>query len=232
VLEGFTSHLYLFSLVESTVHLALRKLGGITVMPRRRSRTECLSVTAETHPVVERDPQLDVPRQILDDWFNATYNVLRRLAASVKRADANSTIGTSTLVHKAWLKLAGSPGLEPQSEQHFKRIAARVMRQIVMDEARRRHAYKRGGRGGAVFVTLDDSIDVPTGCNEDLLRLDAALNALADMSPRQAELVQLRFFGGHDVAEASALLHIAESTALRDWRVAKAWLEAEIQRER
>jgi len=199
-------------------------------MPRRKSRVEFLSGTAETRPVLGKESQFDaVPRQVLDDWFSVTYNELRRLAAAVKRADANATIGTSTLVHKAWIKLAGSLGQQPQSEQHFKRIAACVMRQIVMDEARRHRSYKRGGRGLAVFVTLDDSVDEPVGCSQDLLRLDAALNALAEMSPRQAELVQLRFFGGHDVAEASALLHIAESTALRDWRVAKAWLEAEIR---
>ena len=82
----------------------------------------------------------------------------------------------------------------------------------------------------AAFVTLDDSMGVPMTCDEDFLRLDAALDALAQVNPRQAELVQLRFFGGHDVAEASALLSIAEATALRDWRVAKAWLAAEIRK--
>jgi RNA polymerase sigma factor (TIGR02999 family) len=169
---------------------------------------------------------------MMDAWFSTLYNELRRLATSVKRADANVTISTSTLVHEAWMKLAGSPGLAPQSELHFKRTAACAMRQIVMDQARRHRAYKRGGRGVALFVTLDDSMDVPVSCDLDLLRLDTALDALAQVNPRQAELVQLRFFGGHDVAEASALLSIAESTALRDWRVAKAWLAAELRKGR
>ena len=81
-----------------------------------------------------------------------------------------------------------------------------------------------------MFVTIDDSIEVPVSSDEDLLRLDAALDVLTRISPRQAELVVLRFYGGHDVAEASALLGIAESTALRDWRVAKAWLAADIRK--
>lgn len=106
------------------------------------------------------------------------------------------------------------------------------MRHVVKDEARRRCAHKRGGGGVRLFVTLDDSMGMPVSSNEDLVRLDAALDALAQVNPRQAELVELRFFGGYDVAEASAVLSIAESTALRDWRVAKAWLAAEIRRRR
>jgi RNA polymerase sigma factor (TIGR02999 family) len=190
-------------------------------MPRRRSRAGSKELQTAAKP-----------RQMMDDLFSAAYRELRRLAACVKRADVHATISTSTLVHEAWMKLAGSPGLTPQSELHFKRTAACAMRQIVMDEARRHRAYKRGGRGVALFVTLDDSVDVPVSSHQDWLRLDAALDALAQVNPRQAELVQLRFFGGHDVAEASALLSIAESTALRDWRVAKAWLAAEIRRGR
>lgn len=201
-------------------------------MPRRRSRVDFVSKASETQLALGKEPHSSAkPRQVLDDWFGVMYKELRSLAASVKRADANATISTSTLVHEAWIKLANSPGLAPESELHFKRLAARVMRQIVMDEARCRRAYKRGGGGMAMFVTLDDSVDTPVSCNQDLLRLDAALDALAQLSPRQAELVQLRFFGGHDVSAASALLGIAEATALRDWRVAKAWLATEIRRE-
>jgi len=104
------------------------------------------------------------------------------------------------------------------------------MRQIVMDEARRRHADKRGG--GLSFVTLDDSLNMPVSSGQDLLRLDAALDALAEVSPRQAELVRIRFFGGREVPEASGLLGISEATALRDWRAAKAWLAAEMRKTR
>jgi RNA polymerase sigma factor (TIGR02999 family) len=197
-------------------------------MPRRRIRAELLSKTAETELPLTKESQTGAnQRHMMDNLFCALYKELGRLAASVKRADPNATISTSTLVHEAWIKLASSPGLAPQSKLHFRRIAACAMRQIVVDEARRHRAYKRGG-GVARFITLDDSMEVRVSCDQDLIRLDTALNALAQVNPRQAELVQLRFFGGHDVAEVSALLNIAESTALRDWRVAKAWLAAEI----
>ena len=200
-------------------------------MPRRRACAEFLSNAADSRLPLTREHQPDAKsRHVLDNWFSATYKELRRVAASVRRADAYATISTSTLVHEAWAKLANSPGLAPESELHFKRLAARVMRQIVIDEARRHSADKRGCGRVVMFVTLDDSLEVPVSCNQDLLRLDAALDALAQISPRQAEVVQLRFFGGHDVPETSALLGIAESTVLRDWRVAKAWLAAEIRR--
>lgn len=200
-------------------------------MPRRRANSEFLSSPAENRLPLSIVPQPAAKsRQALDDWFNAAYKELSRLASAVKHNDARATISTSTLVHEAWIKLANAPGLAPQSELHFKRIAACAMRQIVKDAARRRRADKRGGVDLGMFVTIDDSIEVPVSSDEDLLRLDAALDALARISPRQAELVVLRFYGGHDVAEASALLSIAESTALRDWRVAKAWLAADIRK--
>jgi hypothetical protein len=115
-------------------------------MPRRRSHAEFISSSTESHLPQANEPQAGGnSRQTLDDWFSVTYKELRRLAAAVKRSDMHATISTSTLVHEAWIKLANAPGLEPQSELHFKRLAARVMRHIVMDEARRRCAYKRGG---------------------------------------------------------------------------------------
>jgi RNA polymerase sigma factor (TIGR02999 family) len=201
-------------------------------MRRQKVSTEFLSGAGDSRLSLAKDSPPGAKQQNpLDNWFSVAYTELRRLAASVKRADASATMSTSTLVHEAWVKLANTSGLVPQSELHFKRIAAGAMRQIVVDEARRRRAYKRGG-GVAPFVTLDDSMGVPVSSNDDLLRLDAALDALAQVNPRQGELVQLRFFGGYDVRQVSAVLGIAESTALRDWRVAKAWLAAEIRRTR
>ena len=196
-------------------------------MPRRRSRGELLYKAAEAHSMLGTQLQLDAePRQELDDRFSVMYKELRRLAAAVKRKDANATISTSTLVHETWMKLARSSGTTPESELHFKRKAACVMRQIVMDAARRRRADKRGG----LFVTLDDSIQVPVSSNEDLLRLDAALDALAQMSRRQADMVELRYFGGLNNAEIEAALGVGESTVARDLRAAKAWLKAEIRK--
>lgn len=162
----------------------------------------------------------------LDHLFSITYEELRRLAASVGRADPSATLSPTALVNEAWLKLAGSPHLAQTSPLHFKRIAARAMRQVLIEAARRRHAGKRGA--GAVVVTFDEAI-VDVSSSEDLLELDAALEELARLSPRQALLVESRFFGGLDVAEAAALLGVSEATALRDWRAAKAWLARELR---
>ena len=107
---------------------------------------------------------------------------------------------------------------------HFKRIAARAMRQLLIEAARRRHADKRGGGEVAVYVTLDESCAQPTNVGTEVLALDSALRELARLNPRQAALVEARFFGGFEVAEIATMLGISEATALRDWRAAKAWL--------
>lgn len=170
-------------------------------------------------------------RRALDHLFSATYEELRRLASSVKRGDPSATLSPTALVNEAWLKLAGSPQVAGASRLHFKRIAARAMRQVLVEAARRRHADKRGG-GAAVFVTFDDSLDHPASCADDLLALDRALDDLARLQPRQATMVESRFFGGFDVTETAALLDVSEATILRDWRAAKAWLAHELRRAR
>jgi len=169
-------------------------------------------------------------RRALDRLFSVTYEELRRLASSVKRNDPHATISPTTLVHEAWIKLANSPRVGDTSRLHFKRIAARAMRQLLVEAARRRHAGKRGGREGNLMVAFDDSLDEPVSCGHELLALDAALNDLARMSPRQATLVESRFFGGLDVSETAELLDVSEATVLRDWRAAKAWLANELRR--
>jgi len=166
----------------------------------------------------------------LDDVFSATYEELRRLASAVKRSDFNASLTPTTLVNEAWLRLQGSPGLAFESALHFKRIAARAMRQILIEAARRRHTQKRGGDGSAIFVTLDDSIAEATAASDkELLAVDAALDELAHMSPRQAQVVESRFFGGLEMPEIADLLGVSEATVLRDWRAAKAWLACQIR---
>jgi RNA polymerase sigma factor (TIGR02999 family) len=165
-------------------------------------------------------------RRALDDLFSAAYEELRRLAASVRRNDPAATLSPTALVNEAWLKLADSPAVADTSPLHFKRIAARAMRQVLVEAARRRTADKRGG--GAAVVTFDDAIGSMTTA-DDVLGLDAALEALAKLEPRQALMVESRFFGGLDVAETAQLLDISEATVLRDWRAAKAWLARELR---
>ena len=162
-------------------------------------------------------------RQALDQLFSVTYEELRRLAWSVKRSDASVTISPTALVNEAWLKLMKSPSIAVESPLHFKRIAARAMRQLLIEAARRRHANKRGGVD-AIFVTFDESVSGAATCGEDLLALDSALAELARLEPRQAAIVENRFFGGLEICEISKLLGISEATILRDWRAAKAWL--------
>jgi RNA polymerase sigma factor (TIGR02999 family) len=175
-------------------------------------------------------------RQALDYLFSVTYEELRRLASSVRRGESSATLTPTALVNEAWLKLAGSPRVAATSPLHFKRVAARAMRQVLVEAARRRHAAKRGGAHAVALVTFDDSVDDVLGdaaaTADDLLALDAALEELARVSPRQATMVESRFFGGLDVIETAQLLGVSEATVLRDWRVAKAWLAHELRRAR
>lgn len=165
----------------------------------------------------------------LDEFFTVAYEELRRLAASVRRNDPSATLSPTGLVNEAWLKLSDSPGLAPASQLHFKRIAARAMRQILVEAARRRNAIKRGG-GMIALVTFDESLDARTESADDILALDAALEVLARLEPRQASMVESRFFGGLDIPETAELLGISEATVLRDWRAAKAWLAVELRK--
>jgi RNA polymerase sigma factor (TIGR02999 family) len=168
--------------------------------------------------------------QAVDDLYSATYEELRRLASRVRRGDPSETLNTTALVNEAYLKLAGSPRLKAVSRLHFKRIAARAMRQLLVEAARRRKSAKRGG--GLFAVTLDESIAANIGVSEDMLALDAAIDDLARIHPRQALMVEYRFFGGLDLNETAQALEVSESTIDRDWRAARAWLATELRRGR
>jgi RNA polymerase sigma factor (TIGR02999 family) len=167
-------------------------------------------------------------RRALDDLFSVTYEELRRLASTVKRGDQSATLTPTALVNEAWLKLANSPRFASTSRLHFKRIAARAMRQVLVEAARRRNANKRGGPG-AVVIPLDDTRDGAVWSGKSVLALDRALDELAQIEPRQALMVESRFFGGLDITETAALLDVSEATILRDWRAAKAWLAHELR---
>lgn len=176
----------------------------------------------------DREPKPPGDRRALDHLFSVTYEELRRLAASVKRSDPNASLTPTTLVNEAWLKLAGSPELASTSPLHFKRIAARAMRQVLIEAARRRQAEKRGGKD-AVFVTFDEALNTPVSTDQEVLTLNGALEDLAKLNPRQAQMVEGRFFGGLDVAETAQLLEVSEATVLRDWRAARAWLAVQLR---
>ena len=168
-------------------------------------------------------------RGSLDQLFSVTYEELRRLASSVKRGDPSATLNPTALVNEAWLKLANSPRFATTSPLHFKRIAARAMRQVLIEAARRRNANKRGG-AQSMTVTFDESLVEGPSYDRDLIALDAALDQLGRLEPRQALMVESRFFGGLEMSEISVLLEVSEATLLRDWRAAKAWLAHELSR--
>ena len=167
-------------------------------------------------------------RKALDHLFSAAYEELRRLAATVRRDDPSATLSPTALVNEAWLKLAGSPQVASVSRLQFKRIAARAMRQVLVEAARRRNAIKRGA-GSTLTVTFDEHLAENAVCGKDLLALDVALDELSRIQPRQATMVEARFFGGLDIQETAILLNVSEATILRDWRAARAWLAHELR---
>lgn len=169
-------------------------------------------------------------RRALDELFVLTHAELHRLASSVRRGDPGETLSPTALVNEAWLKLASSPAFASTSRVHFKRIAARAMREVLIEAARRRNAGKRGG--GAQLVTFDDSLHENPSDTDELLALDEALEELARISPRQGLIVECRFFGGLEVSETAELLSVSEATVLRDWRAARAWLAHALNRSR
>lgn len=169
-----------------------------------------------------------VDSRAVDTLFSLAYEELRRLASAIRRDDPGATMNPTALVNEAWLKLAASPGLAFTSSLHFRRVAGRAMRQVLVEAARRRKATKRGG--GQALVTFDEAMGVgAVTAGADLLALDDALESLARLSPRQAQIVESRFFGGLEAREVAALLDVSEATVLRDWRAARAWLGRELR---
>jgi RNA polymerase sigma factor (TIGR02999 family) len=168
----------------------------------------------------------DIDRGRLNTLFTLAYEELHRLASALRRREGSVTVQTTAILNEAWLKLAASPHLEATTELHFRRIAVRAMRQVLIDAARRRKATKRG----AAVITLDEGHATTDDRAERVLALDEALERLAKVNPRQARMVEARFFGGLDIAETARLLEISEATVLRDWRLARAWLATEMKR--
>jgi RNA polymerase sigma factor (TIGR02999 family) len=164
-----------------------------------------------------------------DELVPAVYEELRRLAASRLRNERGShTLQATALVHEAWLRLADQRG-NWENRAHFFAIAARTMRRILVDHARRRATAKRGL--AVTGVPIDDVMDLlPAPMPDDrLLALDEALDRLATLDARQAQVVELRFFAGLSVEDAANLLEISPSTIKREWATARAWLFDAIQ---
>jgi RNA polymerase sigma-70 factor, ECF subfamily len=165
----------------------------------------------------------------MDELFTLVYAELRRIAARQLRAERSGhTFCTTALVHEAWLELAKLDRIRWQSRSHFLALAAQAMRRVLIDYAVARGRKKRGG--GRALVPLEgDALAVVAERAEDLLVLDEALERLAAINERQAKIVECRFYGGMNLEETAEALNLSPATIKRDWTLARAWLNRELQ---
>jgi RNA polymerase sigma-70 factor (ECF subfamily) len=169
-------------------------------------------------------------RAALEELMPLVYEELRRLAhRCMSRERPGHTLQTSALVDEAYLRLVDQQNIRWQDRAHFFGIAARLMRQVLIDYARKRRYAKRGG--DARRVSLDEALIVSKERAADVVALDDALKSLAEIDPRQSQIVELRFFGGLSIEETAQVLAVSPGTVMRDWTLAKAWLRREIKRD-
>ena len=171
--------------------------------------------------------------QASDSLVRLVYDELRRQARlALRHENEGHTLQPTALVHEAWLRLGGQSGARWESRTQFFAIAAQMMRRVLLDHARTRHAQKRGA--GAVQVSLGDADRNAQPGEEpdvlDVIALDDALARLAIMDPRKARLVELRYFAGLSTPEAAAALGVSTATVAREWAVARMWLRRELEK--
>lgn len=180
-----------------------------------------MSPPSELTDLVRRAQQGDAAAS--DALFTATYQELRRLARARLRGGGRSALlDTTSLVHETYLRFVRARSLRLEDRLHFMRYAGRVMRSVIVDFARRRHADRRGGAAG-IHVTLRTE-DGACADEEQILRVHEALQALAKLDPRMALVVELRYFGGLSEAEIAEALDVTDRTVRRDWQKARLWL--------
>jgi RNA polymerase sigma factor (TIGR02999 family) len=167
-------------------------------------------------------------QRALDDLTPLVYRELRQLAASYLRKERQGhTLQPTALVHEAYVRLVDQTNPTWQSRSHFFGVAARLMRQILVDHARRKQAGKRAG----IKVPLDEAVSSQQERSRDLIALDSGLTALAKLDPRKCKAVELRYFGGLSMDEIAQTLDVSTITVRRDLRMAEAWLHQEMQNE-
>lgn len=178
--------------------------------------------------------------QMLVDWGNGdkaalekltplVYSELHRLARGyMGRERPGHTLQTSALVNEAYIRLIDWKSIHWQNRAHFFAVSAQIMRRILVDFARSRDYAKRGG--GTRQISLEEAAIVPSVRPADLVALDEALNALAQLNVRQSRVVELRFFGGLELEEVAKVMNVSVGTVRRDWSLARAWLHRELSR--
>lgn len=166
---------------------------------------------------------------VLEDLLPLVYGELRQLAARyLRREQTDHTLQPTALVHEAYLKLVDQRRVQWQNRAHFYGIAANIMRRILVDYARARHAGKRGGGWERVSLIEDQT---PAGAaGIDVLALDQALQRLATFDAQQERIVELRYFGGLTIEETAEVVGISAATIVREWTIARAWLRGELSK--
>lgn len=173
---------------------------------------------------------------MVDELFALVYETLRSIAHHHRQSwQGDFTLNTTAIVHEAYLKLANEEAPDWETHSHFLSVASKAMRHILIDYARRRKAGKRGGQ--SVKVSLDDvtvpaaeSFDISEEKADSLVVLDEALERLSKIEPREARVVECRFFGGLTIAETAKVLGVSPMTVKRDWAMAQAWLHREMHK--
>ena len=169
-------------------------------------------------------------RAAFEELVPLIHAELRRIAGRhMGHERTGHTLQATALVNEAYMRLIDVNGIRWQSRAHFFAIAARIMRRILVDAARARNFQKRGG--GVQQVTLDKALVVSNQPNADLVALDQALNALAEVDARKGQVVEMKFFGGLSVEETAEALNVSTGTVMRDWRLAKVWLLRELSQQ-
>jgi len=165
-----------------------------------------------------------------DALIPLVYDELRRVARRyLRRERPDHTLQSAALVNEAYLRLMGGGSPQWQNRAHFFGVAARLMRHILVDHARKRCAAKRGA--GAPRLTLDPQAALPQEKELDLVQLDDALNRLGDLDAQQSQIVELRFFGGLSIEETSMVLGVSPATVKREWTTARSWLRWELNKD-
>jgi RNA polymerase sigma factor (TIGR02999 family) len=166
-------------------------------------------------------------QEAFDRLAPLVYGELRNMAGRLmNRENPGNTLQATALVNEAFLRLVDAEGVRWQDRAHFFAMSARMMRRILVDAARARGSGKRGG--GGMRLNLNDSIDAVPQRDNRLVELDDALNALSELDPRKAKVVEMRFFGGLSVEETAEVLRISPQSVMRDWKLARAWLLREL----
>ena len=164
----------------------------------------------------------------LERLLPLVYDELHRIARKhMGHENAGHSLQATALINEAYLRLIDAPNVAWHDRAHFLAVSARIMRHILIDHARARRYQKRGGN--AVRVTLDEALVVTDEPTQDFVALDDALKALAKFDDRKSRVIELRFFGGLTIEETASVLNVSADTVMRDWRLAKAWLQREMR---